>query len=76
MKNNEIKMPFPCQILDKENIKVVNPFSGESVMLTPQAVAVYDTLRGAEITENYVILRKGLDWFRKHYPTEYMVLLD
>jgi len=26
--------------------------------------------------ENFDIVEKGLDWFREHYPKEYMVLLD
>lgn len=71
-----MKLPFDCMILDKEPVRVQNPFSGESCMLTPEAVAVYDCLRGAEMVGDYKMLRKGLDWFRKHFPEEYMVLLD
>jgi hypothetical protein len=26
--------------------------------------------------ELWQTVRKGLDWFREHYPKEYMVLLD
>jgi len=63
-------------VLDKDNVEVKNPFSGEGVMLTPEAVAVYDTIMGCEMTGDYKTVRKGLDWFRKHYPAEYMVLLD
>jgi len=37
---------------------------------------VYDTIKGAEITGNYSLLRKGLDWFSEHFPQEYMILLD
>ena len=55
---------------------MANPYSGEKVTLTPQAVAVYDTIKGAEMTGNYDHVRKGLDWFIKHYPKEYGVLLD
>lgn len=73
---NKIKDPFPIQILDKENVAVKNPFSGESVMLTPQAVAVYDCIKGAEQLGEYDTMDQGLDWFREHYPKEYMVLLD
>ena len=72
----KVKLPFDCLILDTEPVLVKNPFSGESVMLTPEAVAVYDTIQGCEMTGNYKMIRKGLDWFRKHYPAEYMVLLD
>lgn len=72
----KVKLPFDCMVLDTVNVEVKNPFSGESVMLTPEAVAVYDTIQGCEMTGNYKMLRKGLDWFRKNYPAEYMVLLD
>ena len=70
------KLPFPCQILDSQDVRIANRFSGESVMLPPDAVAVYDTLMGAEMMGDYKTVRKGLDWFRKHFPSEYMVLLD
>ena len=70
------KLPFECVVIDKEPQLVSNRFSGESVMLPPDAVAVYDTLMGAEMMGDYKTVRKGLDWFRKHFPAEYMVLLD
>lgn len=71
-----MKLPFDCMVLDKEPVLVKNPFSGESCMLTPEAVAVYDSLRGAEMMGDFKMLRKGLDWFRQYFPEEYMVLLD
>lgn len=70
------KLPFPCQILDDAPVRVANRYSGESVMLPPDAVAVYDVTMGAEMMGDYKTVRKGLDWFRKHFPAEYMVLLD
>ena len=70
------KLPFNCMILDTEPVRIANRFSGESVMLPPDAVAVYDTLMGAEMMGDYKTVRKGLDWFRRHFPAEYMVLLD
>jgi len=39
-------------------------------------VAVYDSIIGAEYTKNWDTVRKGLDWFAKHEPDAYMVLLD
>ena len=73
---SERKLPFECQILDKEPVEVTNRLSGESIMLEPDAVAVYDTVMGAVMLEEYETVRKGCDWFRKHFPAEYMVLLD
>lgn len=70
-----LKLPFDC-IVGTESEVIRNPFSGESVRLTPEAVAVYDTLMGAQHFGDWKTVRKGLDWFRKHFPQEYMVLLD
>ena len=67
--------PFECMV-GTEPETITNPFSGESVLLDPVAVAVYDTIRGAEMFGQYEVVRKGLDWFRRFYPSEYMVLLD
>lgn len=71
-----MKLPFKCMILDKEPVLVSNPFSGASCMLTPEAVAVYDTIKGCEMVGDYDMVAKGLDWFSEHFPTEYMILLD
>ena len=77
------KKLLPLDIgVDPELIK--NPYSGEKVWLQPNAVAVYDLIKGAEITADpnngvdrkWQLVRDGLDWFRKHYAKEYMVLLD
>ena len=68
--------PFPVEIMDKAPVEVANPFSKQKVMLEPIAVAVYDCIKGAEMVEDYDMVQKGLEWFGKHYPKEYMVLLD
>jgi len=71
-----MKLPFDCTVYDKEPVKVTNRFSGEPCMLTPEAVAVYDTIIGAEMLGRYDTVRQGLDWFREHFPNEYYILLD
>ena len=68
--------PFPVEIMDKAPVEVANPYSGEKVMLSPVAVAVYDCIKGAEMMQDYKLVEEGIDWFREHYPKEYMVLLD
>ena len=68
-------LPFECQV-GTETGTITNPYSGESVELSPEAVAVYDTIKGAEMLGNYDTMQKGLAWFRQYYPQEYMVLLD
>jgi hypothetical protein len=55
---------------------VQNPFSGESIELQPDEVAVYDYLKGCELMGDYKNLRKCLDWFRRNNSEAYMVLLD
>ena len=70
------KLPFECMILDAEPVRITNPFSGESCMLEPDAVAVYDCIMGANMTGNYKIVEKGCAWFRKNNPSAYMILLD
>lgn len=72
---NQVKLPFDC-IVGTESETIRNPFSGESIKLTPEAVAVYDTIMGAQMFGDWKTVRKGLDWFRRHFPEEYMVLLD
>ena len=68
--------PFPVEIMDKAPVEVANPYSGEKVMLEPIAVAVYDAIKGAEMMQDYKLVEEGIEWFQKHYPKEYMVLLD
>jgi len=68
--------PFEVEIMDKAPVEVANPYSGEKVMLEPIAVAVYDCIKGAEMMQDYKLVEEGIEWFQKHYPKEYMVLLD
>ena len=77
--NKEYKIPFDVDLtLDAKDklIEVPNRFSGEVAHLPWFAVAVYDMIKGAEIKENYDLMQKGLSWFSKHFPKEYMTLLD
>ena len=72
-----IQKLFPSvQVLDKEPVEVRNPFSGETIVLTPEEVAVYDYIKGCEMMADYKGVRKGLEWFSKQNPEAYMTLLD
>ena len=91
-KNKTITLPFPGadysdQPLELETVK--NPFSGQSIAMPKFAVAVYDVTMGSNhMAERYDAkhgtgtapqwdnVRKGLDWFRRYFAKEYMVLLD
>jgi len=68
--------PFPVEIIDVKPVEVSNPYSGQKVKLQPTAIAVYDCIKGAEYVEDFDMVRKGIEWFQKYYPKEYMVLLD
>lgn len=55
--------------------KVRNPYSGEECELNAEQLALYDFIKGAEMTR-HPNFRVGLGIFRVKYPKEYMVLLD
>jgi len=90
--NKTIKLPFKGADYSDTPLEmetVSNPFSGESIAMPKFAVAVYDVIMGSNlIAEKYDQahgmgtspdwdrVRKGLDWFRRYFAKEYMVLLD
>ena len=76
--NKEYKLPFEVGLSDDPTATetITNRFSGEEVELPQFASAVYDTIIGAEYLEQWDTVRKGLNWFRKHFAEEYMVILD
>ena len=49
---------------------------GQYAKLPAFAVAIYDTIIGAEQTEDWDLMQKGLDWFSRNFTKEYYVLLD
>ena len=77
--NKEYKIPFDVNLtLDAQDklIEVPNRFSGATALLPWFAVAVFDLIIGSEQLEDYDTMQKGLSWFRKYFPNEYMTLLD
>ena len=40
------------------------------------AVAIYDTIIGSEMSEDFDTMQKGLTWFQKNFTQAYMNLLD
>jgi len=59
---------------------IPNRFSDETFStgckLPAFAVAIYDTILGAERTEDYTLMQKGITWFQKNFTDEYYILLD
>jgi len=82
-KTKEQKLPkwFDGQVYDKGAV-VQNRFGGEEIELNNIELSMYDFVMGASIIAEMGLntdiknLRRGLDWFRTHSPTAYMVLLD
>jgi hypothetical protein len=82
-KTYEIPKPFDQCYFGAEPTKVMtihNRFSDESYTqsckLPAFAVAIYDTIIGAEASEDYTLMQKGLTWFQKNFTNEYYTLLD
>ena len=68
--------PHDCELYS-DGGEVENPFSNEKCYLTADALSVYDVIKGSEaLGKCDKAFHDGLDWFQKHYPKEYMVLLD
>ena len=66
-----------------------NRFNGESILLTIEEADKYDAIinnewsatmedkkLGEGVSKLWDKVRRDLDWFRKHNPKAYMVLLD
>jgi|TARA_Y100000034_G_C6694685_1_gene306055 hypothetical protein len=66
---------FTLEVGEKHET-VTNPFSGASCELSPQAVAVYDLIKGSEMLNEYDTMAKALSLFSKKWPKEYFILLD
>ena len=77
-KDKEYKLPFKVLLSNQptmENI-IANRFGGDTCTLPEFAVAVYDTILGAEMVQDWKTHRKGLDWFSRNFTDQYYTLLD
>ena len=84
-KGKDYKIPEPftkcCFGSDPtKEMTIFNRFSDEtfqqSARIPAFAGAIYDTTIGAEASEDYKLMQKGLDWFSRNFTDEYYVLLD
>ena len=82
-KTYTIPKPFDQCFFGTEPTKVMtigNRFNDKDhqqfAKLPAFAVAIYDTIIGAEQTEDYKLMQQGITWFQKNFTKEYMVLLD
>tara|TARA_R110002012_G_scaffold304469_1_gene507986 strand:+ start:354 stop:623 length:270 start_codon:yes stop_codon:yes gene_type:complete len=83
--NKDITIPKPFDQCffgsnPQKEMTIHNRFNDEhhqqSARLPAFAVAIYDTIIGSEMSEDYDTMQKGLTWFQKHFPKAYMNLLD
>ena len=57
-------------------IKVTNPFSGQSAMLTEEEHTLYNAIKMLEADELYEPMQKAIDKFSRLNPKAYRVLVD
>ena len=60
----------------EKDVVIENRFGGEKATVPGYAAAVYDVIKGAESLHQYKTVEKGLAWFSRKFPNQYMVLLD
>jgi hypothetical protein len=53
---------------EKRNIKVTNPYSGQSAMLTQSEAIHYNMIKAFEKREEYELMQQGLDKFSRLNP--------
>ena len=78
-KTYTIPKPFNECYFVKESTKemtLTNRFSGQTATVPAFAVAIYDTIIGAERIQDYTLMQKGLTWFQKNFIKQYYTLLD
>ena len=78
-----IPQPFNQCYFGSEPTKLMtigNRFNDEGsqqyAKLPAFAVAIYDTIIGAEQTEDWDLMQKCITWFQKNFTNEYYTLLD
>ena len=76
--DKEYKLRFDVELPEDPTVEVTvkNRFSGQSTTMPEFAAAVYDAIIGSEMFGDYDTVRKGLDWFKRHFAEQYMVVLD
>ena len=78
-----IPKPFDSCFFGSNPLKemtIHNRFNDEyhqqSATLPAFAVAIYDTIIGSEMSEDYDTMQKGITWFQKNFTDAYFKLLD
>ena len=61
---------------EERNIKITNPYSNQSEMLTQSEAIHYHMIKKFEEMGEYTLMQEGLSRFSKMNPKAYMTLLD
>ena len=78
-KNKDIPLPFrgaDYGIDPLRPVTIKNRFGYGEASVPTFAAAVYDVIMGSEMLNQWDKHSRALSWFRKHFPKEYMILLD
>ena len=78
-KGKKVKVPFEDANYDldgEKDVVIANRMNGAKATVPGYAAAVYDVIIGAERFKDWDSHRKGIDWFIRNFPKQYMVLLD
>ena len=61
---------------EERNIKITNPYSGQSEMLTLSEAIHYQMIKKFEQMGEYKLMQEGLDKFSRMNASAFMTLLD
>jgi hypothetical protein len=77
LKNKSQKRLMNDLFIGKKSEIITNKFSGRSIELEPEAVALYDYIIGCNYTGQFgKDYNEAKDIFIENWPNAYMVLLD
>ena len=71
-----LDLSYMLKDMTERNIKVTNPYSGQSEMLTTFESILYGNIVKAEQDEDYETMQRLISKFSKLNPKAYMTLLD
>ena len=71
-----LDLSYMFKDMTERNIKVTNPYSGQSEMLTLSEAIHYQMIKKFEQMGEYTLMQEGLDKFSRLNPKAYMTLLD
>jgi len=59
-----------------KEMTVMNPYSKHSCTLPTFAYAVFEVILSTNMTQDDDLRDSGIDWFKKNFYNQYLILLD